>query len=141
MKQLILIRHASRMRTPSSADDRDLPLSPDGENEARGLGVNMASRGLKPALYLTSRYNHAEQTGKLLSREIEGHPPAAVVVVSTLTPVLHHPRIDQLLARLTGQEPHLTPAYAEAICLTANAPSDFLEGKAYEDFRIQAAPQ
>jgi phosphohistidine phosphatase SixA len=166
MMKIILIRHASRVRESSSDKDEELPLSPDGEKEARELGDKMASLGLRPTLYLTSRYAHAKQTAEFLRDQVTGDPPASVVAISTLTPhepydfegiireseqtghdlsrlelvafVLHHPRLNQLLGRLTSQPVSPgAPKYSEAVCLTADSLGDFLEGKGKVDFRIE----
>jgi len=164
--KIILIRHASRERDPNRDKDKDLPLTPDGEKEARELGEKMASLGLKPTLYLTSRYEHAKQTGELLRDQVGGNPPATVVAIGTLTPhepydfegiireseqnghdlsklelvafVLHHPRLNQLVARLTSQpiSPG-APKYSEALCLTADSLGEFLKGKGRENCRIE----
>ena len=163
--KIILIRHASGERDPNP--DKDLPISPDGEKEARELGDRMVSLGFKPTLYLTSRYKHAKQTGEILRDQVGGSPPASVVGVGTLTPhepydfeeiireseqtghdlsklelvafVLHHPRLNQLLMRLTSQPaPPVVPKYSEAVCLTADSLGDFLKGKAKESCRIVA---
>ena len=96
-----------------------------------------------------------------------GNPPAAVVAIGALTPhdpspftfeeiirqseqtehdlriqevvafVMHHPRLNQLLAALTSQPvSQEAPNYAEAICLMADSLNDFLAGKGKEYNRI-----
>ena len=163
--KIVLIRHASRERDSDPSKDKYLPLSFDGKEEVRALGAKLASLNLKPTVYLTSLYAHAKQTGELLSDQGGGTPPAAVVAIDTLTPhtswtfeeiireaeqaghnlskldlvafVLHYPRLNQLLARLTSQPvSQETPKYAEAVCLAADSLSDFLEGKGKECCRI-----
>jgi phosphohistidine phosphatase SixA len=86
MVEIILIRHASRERNPDLGEDKELPLTSDGKKEVCELGARLVSLGLKPTVYLTSRYTHAKETGNLLRDQIGGNPPAAVVAVDTLTP-------------------------------------------------------
>jgi phosphohistidine phosphatase SixA len=163
--KIILIRHASRERNPDLGEDKDLPLTSDGKKEACELGDRLVSLGLKPTLYLTSRYTHAKQTGDLLQDQVGGNPLAALVAINTLTPheeytferiileseqnghdlskleqvafVLHHPRLNQLLARLTSQpESPGAPKFAGAVCLTADSLDDFIKGKGKQYCRI-----
>jgi len=84
--KIILIRHASRVRAPTSDNDRNLPLSLDGLKQARELADKMASQGLRPTLYLTSHYAHAKQTGEILRDLAAADPPVSVVAIDALTP-------------------------------------------------------
>jgi len=165
--KIILIRHASRVRDPNSNDDKDLQLTSDGVSEARELGDKMVSLGLRPTLFLTSCHAHAKQTGEILRDQVAGDHSAPVVAIRSLTPnepydfeeiiresgqnkydlskldlvafVLHHPRLNQLLERLTSQSVSRgKPDYSEAVCLTADSLGEFLQGKGYEEFRIEA---
>ncbi len=142
-----------------------LPLKTEGEQEALKLGEKLAGVGLKPTVYLTSRYTHAQQTAEILRDKAGGSSPAAVVALDMLTPhqeytfekiileseqkghdlsdldqvafVLHHPRLNQLVARLTTQpESRTEPEFAEAVCLTADSLADFINGQGKEYCRI-----
>src|SRR5919106_920827 len=148
MMKIVLIRHASKESGPDLKEDSHLPLTPEGKRETCKLGNKLASLGLKPTVYLTSDHVHANQTGALLSAQMGGNSPAAVVPIGALTPhdpspftfekiireseqtghdlhvqetvafVMHHPRLNQLLAALTSQPvSQAMPKYAEAICL------------------------
>jgi phosphohistidine phosphatase SixA len=165
--KVVLIRHASRVRDAEPAKDPVLPLSSAGISECRELARQLAEAKLKPDLYLTSRYEHAHQTGEQLEGQLRDSVAIPVVGLSTLTPhhsftletifaeaqklgydprhasvivvVLHHPRFQQLAALMTSQpETGKIPAHAEAVCLAADSFDDFARGKAEESFRIGA---
>jgi phosphohistidine phosphatase SixA len=76
---LILIRHAERERASDPALDPQTPLSPAGKAQAKALGDRLLHLGLRPALYLTSRYTHAVETAEVLRDQIGGNPIADVV--------------------------------------------------------------
>jgi len=162
--KIILIRHASRVQKPELGQDKDLPLTSGGRKEALNLAEQLATHGLKPAVYLTSRYAHAVETADLLRDQVSGTPPR-VVPLAMLTPheeytlegiireaqqhgcdldkidqigiVLHHPRLNQLLAKLTPRpESPKAPDFAEAVCLSADSLQDFIRAKGKEVRRL-----
>ena len=160
--KIILIRHATRERDPALKSDEPLPLKPEGKQEARELREKLPGLGLKPTVYFTSRYKHARETAEILGDQAGGISASAVVAMETLTPhqeytfekiiveaaqeghdlskldqvafVLHHPRLNQLVARLTSQpESPMEPEYAGGVCLTADSLADFINGQGKED--------
>jgi len=163
--EIILIRHAERERDPSLGDDKDLPLTADGKKQTKALALRLQRAGCQPALYLVSRYAHAVETGRRLRGHLSASPPAPVIALSTLTPhegytvegiieetrenghdlwnlnqvviVLHHPRLNQLLAKFTGQaESPQAPEFAQAVRVVGRSLKDFVNGKASEISRL-----
>jgi hypothetical protein len=51
--------------------------------------------------------------------------------------VLHHPRLNQLLAKFTSRsESPFEPAFGEAVCVRAGSLQDFVKGKGLEHCRL-----
>ena len=157
--KIILLRHATRERD-QARDDEELPLNDDGKDEALTLREKLGGMGLKPAVYLTSRHAHAKQTAEILAGGT-----AAVVAINTLTPhkeytvekiiseseqnghdlsnvdqvafVLHHPRLNQLVAMLTSQpESQMESEFAGGVCLEADSLADFINGQGKEHCQV-----
>ena len=126
---IALIRHAARERYADNVTEEDLPLTDEGRTQASALDAKMVARGIRPELYLTSQYLHAQQTGDIL-RDLIDHAAALIQLrtstsheeydfqgiptearesghdvsgLSTIALVLHHPRVNQLLEKLTSQ--------------------------------------
>jgi len=159
---IALIRHAARERYADNIAEEHLPLTDEGRTQASALAAKMAARGIRPEIYLTSRYVHAQQTGGILRDLIAS--AAALVQLRTLTPheeydfqgilteahdsghdvgglstialVLHHPRVNQLLEKLTSRTISTKPQYSEAVCVAAPSLADFVEGRAQEQCRL-----
>jgi len=161
---VLLIRHASRIPGP---DNPQLPLSTEGEEECRRLAERLAQERLTAAHFLSSRNLHAIQTADLLQQSL-GRPSATSLTtpLAALTPgsaftlemiaeeaqlrgvsvqnsdctawILHHPRLNQLSARMTSRpEISTKPSGAETVCLEATDFEAFLSGAAVERMRIQ----
>jgi len=93
--KIIVLRHATRVRDNSVSGEyleKHLPLDTSGEREAKKLGIELARRGIKPAVFFTSCFAHAKQTGDILRDTLGGNPPAMVVELCTLTPHYQGPR-------------------------------------------------
>lgn len=70
MQELILVRHAEAETEAASGKDRDRALTPHGMEEARAAGVWLATHGVVPNHVLCSPARRAEQTARLLLKEI-----------------------------------------------------------------------
>jgi phosphohistidine phosphatase SixA len=93
--KIIVLRHATRKRDDPVRDEyleKHLPLDPIGEEETRQLGLELARRGIKPAIYFTSCFAHARQTAEILRDIVNGSSTAKVVELCTLTPHYQGPR-------------------------------------------------
>jgi phosphohistidine phosphatase SixA len=127
--QIVLVRHGRKAKD-RPLPDQDLPLSNEGANEVRELGVELIRMGARPGVYLSSAFAHAIETAQVLAKAIAGDPKPRVIPLSALTPgnaytfglivrearaagisleehgsvaiVLHYPRIHQLTAALTS---------------------------------------
>jgi len=76
MHELILLRHAEALSSSSGDEDRDRPLSPRGESEARAAGAWLAAHGARPDRLLCSPAQRARRTAELAGAAIA---PAAAV--------------------------------------------------------------
>ena len=93
--KIIVLRHATRQRKDRVSDEfieKSFPLDPIGKCEARERGADLAGRGIKPAVYFTSCFAHARETGEILRDTVGGNPAAKVVELCTLTPHYQGPR-------------------------------------------------
>jgi phosphohistidine phosphatase SixA len=155
--KIILVRHAPRELNSDPTADPHLPLSPEGRDKARDLGKSLLAKGLRPEAYLTSSYAHAKETGQIMSTQTRRRKRVPVISLDSLTPhhefsldmilseslekevdlgtlevvvfVLHHPRLNQLVARMTKQpESEETPEYADGVCVTAASLEDIRNG-------------
>lgn len=93
--KIILLRHATRKRGDREEEEyleKRFLLDSTGEEEARKQGQELARRGIKPAVYFTSCFAHAKQTGEILRDTVGGYPLAKVVELCTLTPHYQGPR-------------------------------------------------
>jgi len=118
---LIMLRHATREPcTDPDANkyylDRNLPLNAAGEAEAKLRALDMVQQGIKPAVYLTSCFVHARQTGEIMRDTIDLDPPASVVELLTLTPYFQGPR----RSRGNWQGSHMLESISEESRLTGN---------------------
>jgi phosphohistidine phosphatase SixA len=153
MMKIILIRHGAREHEDTS-EDKDMPLSTEGKDEARRLGTALARLDLKPEVYLTSHYRHAIETGNILTAQLSDTLSARALSLCALTPnsptstfeevideaknaginlnalkvvavVGHEARLSQLLTRLTSSRSRPF-GRTEAACLRADPLLDFL---------------
>ncbi len=160
--QIILIRHAERERAADSALDPQMPLTPEGRNQAAALADRCARLGFRPSVYLASRYAHAVETAEIMRNRLGGrevtaigaltpHQPYTLAMVfreaeqhghnlselETVAWVLQHPRVYQLLGMLTSQaidREQLGPA--GMVIVTADSLGDLLAGKGQEQHLV-----
>lgn len=62
MKQLLILRHAQALSTPSGGTDKDRALSPQGKDDTRALGATMSHKDIKPDIVLCSPAVRTRQT-------------------------------------------------------------------------------
>ena len=72
MDRLILFRHAKAESEAASGDDFDRPLSGRGRREARAMGAQLATLGLKPDLALVSPALRTRQTWEIAEVSLAG---------------------------------------------------------------------
>jgi len=123
MKTIYLFRHAKSDWADTSIRDFDRPLNKRGLNNAPAMGKLLKSKGMIPALVITSTAMRAKTTAELVTTEI-GIKPQKLVYEKELylasaqeifllikdTPseydsvmiVAHNPGLTELLNRLTG---------------------------------------
>lgn len=79
MKTLILVRHAHARSAGPAQPDHDRPLDERGRRDAASMGRQLARRGVRPGLIVSSPALRALTTAQLLADEI-GHAREHVVV-------------------------------------------------------------
>lgn len=165
--KIILIRHGSK-DDQSASEDKDTPLSSTGRNETVRLGKTLAELDIRPEVYLTSNYKHADEMGRLLAMQLNAAAlPTQVLNLDSLTPysptwtledileeaekkgvdlktqkavavVGHEARLSELLTRLTSTRDRPFNR-AEAACVAAESFRDFLQGTGNVAYRIPVA--
>jgi phosphohistidine phosphatase SixA len=163
--QIVFIRHGARERTsPLSGriEDKDRPLSQQGEAEVAKLKRLMGEVGLQPTRCFSSKHVHAMETAQLLFGDATPASMSQVVELDCLTPknenkrevdafiddsrargfantdvvlvVGHEPRLGQLLTKLTARR--VSPiGRAGAVCVRVASPAQLLLGKAEVEWR------
>src|SRR3974390_1460670 len=81
--KIYLIRHGDRVKH-QLRPDVDEPLTPTEEDQVKALARKLQDEGV-PTLFLSSRYNHALQTGKILQATM--NPNAPLISLKALTPI------------------------------------------------------
>ncbi|HEV8375671.1 MAG TPA: phosphohistidine phosphatase SixA [Candidatus Polarisedimenticolia bacterium] len=114
--RIYLLRHAIAEPRNSRlyADDRERPVSPQGEERMRTGARGMSALGLTFDLVLTSPLLRARQTAKIVVRTLRPHPPLNVSPLlepdASLPELLRHlaslPTGNSIL--LVGHEPDLS---------------------------------
>src|SRR4051812_50092900 len=120
--RLFLVRHAE---AAPGEPDALRELTPAGEDQARGLGMELAANGIRPAAILTSPLTRARQTAEAVGLavgvpvEIDERlgPGATVDSVreafegrgETVLRVGHQPDLPPIAAQLTGGGPPPPP--------------------------------
>src|SRR5207244_4327966 len=116
--QLIVVRHGKAETQSESGRDEDRRLKPRGEKQARFLGDYFADPGRKPAMIITSRFERAFTTARLIQQavgaplqtvpELESGRPVsdAIDLIRTqsadrLMIVGHNPQLSELIWALT----------------------------------------
>jgi phosphohistidine phosphatase len=127
-RTLIVLRHAKAGHVPGLAD-RERPLTPRGERDARRVGDQI--RRLNPELVLSSPSVRTRRTAELLGLDVpieierdvyEAYPDELFDVlrrtdpdVGTLVLVGHNPGVHELVRLLIGTEPDGFPPGAFAV--------------------------
>ena len=116
--RLFLVRHAE---AAPGEPDALRELTPAGQDQARGLGMELAANGIRPAAILTSPLIRARQTAEALGSAVgvpvevdERLAPGATVDSlreafdgrgETVLGVGHQPDLPRIAAELTGGPP------------------------------------
>lgn len=79
MKTLYIQRHAKSSWKFEGLSDQDRPLNKRGRNDAPLMGLELASRGVKPDLIVSSPAVRALTTATLVGKEMEYDPDDIVV--------------------------------------------------------------
>jgi phosphohistidine phosphatase len=137
--RLIVMRHGKAGELPGGPDF-ERALTPRGRGDAAAAGAWLRERGYRPDAVLCSAARRARQTWQYVSEALGGEPAVAVATderlyhadagqlleiiretgddVRTLMYVGHNPAAAELVAGLTGSEPHFPTA---AIAVVAAA--------------------
>jgi phosphohistidine phosphatase len=138
-RRLIVMRHGKAGELPGGPDF-ERALRPRGRSDSAAAGEWLRGRGYQPDVVLCSAARRARQTWQYVSETLGGEP---VVVteerlyhadarellefiretadrVTTLMYVGHNPAAVELVAELTGSEPHF-PTAAIAVVASATA--------------------
>jgi phosphohistidine phosphatase SixA len=156
--RMILIRHGTYEHR--GVEEPNAPLSPAGREHVKRLAAALGQLETVPSVCLTSPKLHARQTGVMLTVALGCRPPVALDALGRTTGALdlfreakergmafsssdavvivgHEPALGQLTMNLTAGRQR--PLHcAEAVCLVADDPVEFLKGKARIDFRYPA---
>jgi phosphohistidine phosphatase SixA len=151
----ILIRHGERVH--DGGEDDSTRLTEQGRMEIGELRDKLAFYGFEPAVYFTSTYAHAIESGQLLAERSDEEKAAPVIELNSLKPggqmdklneilmeasnriddlesckvmafIGHEPSMSQLLTRLTSKR-FRNLNRAEAVCVEAESLLDFCLGK------------
>ena len=71
MKTLFLVRHAKSSRDDPTLPDKDRPLNERGMRDASRVGEQLAKRGAKPDLILSSSARRALTTAEAVARKLD----------------------------------------------------------------------
>jgi phosphohistidine phosphatase len=71
MKTLFLVRHAKSSRDDPTLPDKDRPLNERGLHDASRVGEQLAKRGAKPDLILSSSARRALTTAETVARKLD----------------------------------------------------------------------
>jgi len=107
--RLVLLRHATAIaRGAPGFDDRDRPLTSDGERESRLAGRALKRSGVRPGAVISSPYERARATARIAAAELRSD----VVEDDRLEPGFGRADLDALLAHhpasclvLVGHDP------------------------------------
>lgn len=127
--RLFLVRHAE---AAPGEPDALRELTPAGQDQARGLGMELAANGIRPAVILTSPLVRAQQTAEAVGLAVgvpveidERLGPGATVESieeavegrgETVLAVGHQPDLPRIAAQLTGGPlPDFPPAAIVAV--------------------------
>ena len=71
MKTLFLVRHAKSSRDDPTLPDKDRPLNERGMRDASRVGEQLAKRGAKPDLILSSSARRALTRAEAVARKLD----------------------------------------------------------------------
>ncbi|HVN35707.1 MAG TPA: histidine phosphatase family protein [Casimicrobiaceae bacterium] len=124
MKMLFLVRHAKSSRDDPTLPDKDRPLNERGMRDASRVGEQLAKRGAKPDLILSSPARRALTTAETVARKLDyrgkdivvedrlyaATPDGLLAVVHELDDKAkrvmlfgHNPELTELAHRLSGK--------------------------------------
>src|SRR5438876_701981 len=151
--RIILMRHGTKDRT-SNLRNEHMPLSQEGKLETERQANLLDKVDIRPEMYLTSYFQHAEDTGKLLADRLGSGITARITKLCSLTPhsptetfeeivaearsvnldletakvillIGHEPRLSRLLIRLTSVR-RRPFSRPELVCTAADSFQHFL---------------
>jgi len=145
--RLIVMRHGKAGELPGGPDF-ERALRPRGRGDSTAAGVWLRERGYSPESVLCSAARRARQTWQYVSQTLGGEPEVQTQErlyhadaeelleiiretaddVTTLMYVGHNPAAVELVAELTGSEPHF-PTAAIAVIATTGAWGDLAAGE------------
>ena len=150
MKTLFLVRHAKSSRDAPVLPDKDRPLNERGTHDASRVGEQLAKRGAKPNLILSSPARRALTTAEIVARKLDyrskdivvddrlyaATPDDLLAVVHELDDKSkrvmlfgHNPELTELAHRLSGKITEM------ATCTVAEFAFDI---KSWSDVGVQA---
>jgi phosphohistidine phosphatase len=136
MKTLLVLRHAKSSWDDPSLDDHDRPLNARGRRDAPRMGALLRTEGLVPDLIISSDAVRARLTAEAVSAaaghtgtiRVDGRlylaSPVEMLAVlrqvraaETVLIVGHNPGLEELVARLTGEQAEMPTAALARIAL------------------------
>ena len=146
MRTLLVLRHGKSSRKHTNLSDHDRPLSKRGKRDAPRVGQWLRSRRLSPGAIISSTAKRARRTAEevaqsstfngrvqLESRLYLADPATILDVVrgadaeaKRVLVVGHNPGLEELVARLTGNDEHLPTATLAQISLPIDQWRDLL---------------
>jgi phosphohistidine phosphatase len=138
MKTLLVLRHAKSSWNDSRLDDHERPLNARGRRDAPRMGDFIQEQGLTPDVIISSDAEGARLTAEsaaeaarysgeiLLDRKLYLAGPADIIAVlrtvketnaETVMIVGHNPGLEELVAKLTGEQQDFPTAALAQITL------------------------
>ena len=138
MRTLLVLRHAKSSRKNTGLSDHDRPLATRGKRDAPRVGQLLRLRRLSPGAIISSTAKRARRTADEVAQSstfdglIQLEPRLYLADPETIVDVVqcsdagtkrvmvvgHNPGLEDLVARLTGQEGHLPTAALAQISLS-----------------------
>jgi phosphohistidine phosphatase len=152
--KIAIVRHGKAHPRSESGRDRDRMLATRGERQARWLGERFAADGNRPELILSSPYERAIATARLINEglgvplqtadELACDEPVSKVLAliercaahPTLMLVGHNPQLSKLVSLLIGSQEELSTGQAALIDLDLAGPGG-PAGRLAEVWRLQ----
>jgi phosphohistidine phosphatase len=108
MKTLFLVRHAKSSRDDPVLPDKDRPLNERGMRDASRVGEQLAKRGAKPDLILSSPARRALTTAEIVARKLDCGCKDIAATPNDLLAVVHELDDKTKRVMLFGHNPELT---------------------------------